>query len=89
MILQKFFAFGDIFLVPKEREQPCGSPSDAFFKTSLDALTLLRDFNNFAPEGEPRPVIRVRARRCVIRVRIGETATRERVAVRTTDNTAS
>ncbi len=37
---------------------------------------------------EPRPVVRVRVRRCVVRVRIGETAVSVSVVVRTTDNTA-
>ena len=72
----------------REREQPFGSPSDAFFAFPLDAHTLFRDFDYFAPEGETRPEVRERVRRCAVRARIGETAESARDAARTTDNTA-
>ena len=84
---EKFsFACSFLHFGQRKREQPCGSPSDAFSKFSLCALFV--HFDYVASEGEPRTVARVRVRRCVDRARTSETAVNVRAVVRTTDNTA-
>lgn len=43
---------------------------------------------DFTSEGEPRAVIRIRERGCVVRVRTDETAIRVSVVIRATNDTA-
>lgn len=57
-------------------------------RSRSDAFRLFVQLD-FASEGEPRAVAAARARRCVVRTRIGETAVRMRVAVGTTDHTTT
>ena len=57
-------------------------------RSRSDAFRLFVQLD-FASEGEPRADAAVRARRCVARIRIGETAVRIRVVAGTTDHTTT
>lgn len=72
----------------REREQPFGSPSDAFSRFFALRCPLLSEYDH-APEGQPHAAVRVRTRGGANRARTHETATRERIAVRPQRDTAS